>query len=247
VDARVAPVAEGVAEPAVLEIEEPNSVAHPPAIVRARVAVDQRLDLAGIHPPADLRHLVEEAAMRAQRQAVQCITHGRLPPPLHARLARRAPWAAQEIAPRDSQRIVRALELLDLGELEQPQGPNQLWTADMRHPTRLIGLVRDREELYARIDARVDEMIAAGAATEVQAAHAAGASETARKALGFEELLAGDVDSMKRHTRNFARRQLTWMRKLAGVEVIDITGRTAKDVAEDILQRVPLRPSGPQV
>jgi tRNA dimethylallyltransferase len=157
------------------------------------------------------------------------------PEALHAHLARRAAWAAQEIAPRDSQRIVRALELLELGELEQPQGPNQLWTAEMRHPTRLIGLVRDREELYARIDARVDEMLAAGAAEEVRAAHAAGASETARKALGFEELLAGDVESMKRHTRNFARRQLTWMRKLAGVEVVDMTRRDPEDVAAEIL------------
>ena len=74
----------------------------------------------------------------------------------------------------------------------------------------------DREALYARIDARVDAMVAAGAAREVRAAHAAGASETARKALGFDELLAGDVEAMKRRTRNFARRQLTWMRKLAG-------------------------------
>ena len=56
-------------------------------------------------------------------------------------------------------------------------------------------------------------------------AHAAGASETARKALGFEELLAGDVEAMKRRTRNYARRQLTWMRKLAGVHALDVTGR----------------------
>jgi tRNA dimethylallyltransferase len=48
-------------------------------------------------------------------------------------------------------------------------------------------------------------------------------------------LLAGDVDGMKRHTRNYARRQLTWMRKLAGVQVIDVTDRAAVDVAEQIL------------
>jgi tRNA dimethylallyltransferase len=78
-------------------------------------------------------------------------------------------------------------------------------------------------------------MIAAGAAAEVRAAHAAGASETARKALGFDELLAGDVESMKRHTRNFARRQLTWMRKLAAVEIIDMTGREPDEVAAELL------------
>jgi tRNA dimethylallyltransferase len=156
-------------------------------------------------------------------------------PALHAELARRAPWAAEAIDPRDRTRIVRSLELLELGELEPPAGPNQLWTATTRHPTRLIGLVMDRAELYARIDARVDAMIAAGAADEVRAANAAGASETARKALGFDELLGGDVEAMKRRTRNLAKRQLTWMRKLAGVEVVDVTGREPAEVAAELL------------
>jgi tRNA dimethylallyltransferase len=152
-----------------------------------------------------------------------------------AELARRAPWAAETVQSRDRSRIVRLLELDELGELEPPSGPNQLWTAETRHPTRLIGLVMEREALYARIDARVDAMVAAGAAREVRAAHAAGASETARKALGFDELLAGDVEAMKRRTRNFARRQLTWMRKLAGVDVVDVTGRAAEEVAAELL------------
>ena len=72
----------------------------------------------------------------------------------------------------------------------------------------------DRDELYRRIDARVDAMVAAGAVEEVRRAAQAGASATARKALGFEELLRGDVEAMKRRTRNYARRQLTWMRRL---------------------------------
>jgi tRNA dimethylallyltransferase len=154
---------------------------------------------------------------------------------LHAELLRRAPWAAQSIGPRDRSRIVRALELLELGELEPPSGPNQLWTAETRHPTRLVGLIMEREALYARIDARVEEMVAGGAGAEVRAAHAAGASETARKALGFDELLAGDVEAMKRRTRNLAKRQLTWMRKLAGVEVIDVTDGEPDDVAAELL------------
>jgi tRNA dimethylallyltransferase len=156
-------------------------------------------------------------------------------PALHAHLARVAPWAAERIDRNDAHRIVRALELHDLGELEPPSGDNQLWTADTRHPTRLVGLVMEREALYARIDARVDAMVAAGAEDEVRAAHAAGASETARKALGFEELLAGDVEAMKRRTRNYAKRQLTWMRKLAGVEIVDVTDRDPADVARDLL------------
>jgi tRNA dimethylallyltransferase len=157
------------------------------------------------------------------------------PAALHAVLAARAPWAAEAIDPGDSHRIVRSLELLDGGELEPPPERSELWTETVRHPTLLIGLTMDRERLYARIDARVDRMLVAGARDEVLRAHRAGASQTARKALGFEDLLAGDVEAMKRHTRNYARRQLTWMRKLAGVTVLDATGRGAEELAATVM------------
>jgi tRNA dimethylallyltransferase len=153
------------------------------------------------------------------------------PEALHAILAERAPWAAAEIASTDRQRIVRALELHDAGELEPPDGESELWTATVRRPTLLVGLVMERERLYTRINARVDAMLAAGAREEVQRAHAAGASLTARKALGFEDLLAGDVEGMKRRTRNYARRQLTWMRKLAGVHVLDASDSEPDEIA----------------
>jgi len=160
-------------------------------------------------------------------------------PALHARLRQRAAWAAAEIDPNDSQRVVRALELADLGELEPPDGPSQLWSEELRHPTLLVGLTMQREALYDAIDARVEAMVAAGASEEVRRAHAAGASQTARKALGFEELLAGDVEGMKRRTRNYAKRQLTWMRKLAGVRLIDATGRDPSAIAREILDATP--------
>jgi tRNA dimethylallyltransferase len=183
--------------------------------LRAAVA---ELSLRPPAPPALREHLTDELSRRG-------------PQALHADLAARAPWAAAEIAPADSSRIVRALELLEMGELAPRSDESELWTEQTRHPTRLIGLVREREELYARIDARVDAMLAAGAIEEVRAAHAAGASTTARAALGFEELLAGDVEAMKRHTRNYAKRQLTWMRKLAGVEIRDAGERSADELA----------------
>ncbi len=155
-------------------------------------------------------------------------------PALHARLAEHAPWAAAGIDPADRQRIVRALELLDAGELEPPSGPSELWSADVRRPTLLVGLVMERDALYARIDARVEQMLAAGVREEVQRAHAAGASVTARKALGFEDLLSGDIEAMKRRTRNYARRQLSWMRKLAGVHLLDATDRSPCELAGQI-------------
>ncbi len=116
-----------------------------------------------------------------------------------------------------------------------PDGPSQLWSEDVRHPTLLIGLTMEREALYTRIDARVEEILAGGAREEVLRAHAAGASFTARKALGFEDLLADDIEAMKRHTRNYARRQLTWMRKLAGVRSIDLTELSPDEVAREIM------------
>ena len=166
------------------------------------------------------------------RERWQAAMDERGPAALHAELARAAPAAAARIEPRDRHRVIRALELLEQGALDaDPGAPNRLWTSDTRHPTRLVGLVRDRDELHARIARRVDAMVAAGAIEEVRRADAAGASPTARVALGFADLLAGDIDAMKQRTRRYARRQLTWMRKLPNVELIDMTGRDPEAVA----------------
>lgn len=154
---------------------------------------------------------------------------------LHAELAGRDPGTAARMPATDPHRIVRALELIEAGHPPpQREGDSQLWTVETRHPTRLIALTMGREALYERIDARVEAMVAAGAAEEVRRAAAAGASATARKALGFAQLLAGDVEAMKRDTRRYARRQLTWLRKLPGVTRIDMTGRDPADVAAEI-------------
>jgi tRNA dimethylallyltransferase len=155
-------------------------------------------------------------------------------PALHAALPAAV---AAGIAPTDRQRVIRAHELLASGHEPPPpaQAPSQLWTAHTRHPTLLAALIMDRAELTTRIDARVDAMIANGAADEVRAAHERGASPTARRALGFQELLDGDVDAMKARTRRYAKRQLTWLRKLPGAHLIDVTGRTPEDVAAELV------------
>ena len=130
-----------------------------------------------------------------------------------------------------------------LAELSlRPAGPgeeSELWSADTRHPTLMIGLNMERAALYERIDRRVDEIVAGGAREEVLQADAAGASLTARKALGFEELLAGDVDGMRKRSRRYARRQLTWMRKIHSLHEIDVTGRAPEEVAAEIEDHLP--------
>ena len=156
------------------------------------------------------------------RERIRAELDERGPEALHHELAARSPVAAAAIEPTDRTRIVRALELLEMGEEPAPAGAeSRLWTAELRRPTLLCGLTLERERLYEQIDARVEAMVAAGAVAEVRRADAAGASPTARKALGFEELLRGDVEAMKRRTRNYAKRQLTWMRRLDLAEVVD--------------------------
>jgi tRNA dimethylallyltransferase len=144
------------------------------------------------------------------------------------------PDVAATVHPRDRKRVARALELQRAG-IAPPLGSGQLWTANLRRPTVLVGLTIDREELSRRIAARVEEMVAAGAVEEVRRAAEAGASRTARAALGFEELLAGDLEAVERAHRAYARRQLTWMRKMPGVELIDRTRRDDCSVAEQIV------------
>jgi tRNA dimethylallyltransferase len=170
----------------------------------------------------------------ALRERIESAVAARGPAALHEELRARAPAAAAAIEPTDRTRIVRSLELLELGAEPPASAGSELWSGDTRVPTALFGLTMERDALYARIDARVDAIVAAGGAAEARRAAAAGASRTARAALGFEELLAGDVDGMRRRTRQYARRQLTWMRKLEGVTVLDATDRSPRELAERI-------------
>ncbi len=160
---------------------------------------------------------------------------------LHTDLSSYAPELAATIEPNDSQRIVRALELARQGHTAARTGPSQLWTAEMRHPTLLAGLTMERADLYARINARVDAMLASGVREEVAAAARCHPSATARRAVGFSELLDGDVAAMKQRSRNYARRQLTWMRKLPGVHLIDLSRRTPEQAAGEIATAAGLR------
>jgi tRNA dimethylallyltransferase len=169
----------------------------------------------------DLRPPVAAATRERRRRELE--RHGAAA--LHAQLP-----PGTSIAPTDTQRILRALELLDEGHA--PPAGAQLWTRDTRHPTLLAALTMDREHLYERIERRIDAMLAAGAAEEV--ASARDASPTARAALGFEELRAGDVDAMRTRTRRYAKRQLTWLRKLPDAHLIDVTDRTPEQVAAEI-------------
>jgi tRNA dimethylallyltransferase len=127
-----------------------------------------------------------------------------------------------------------ALAELSLVKAPPESADSELWAPDTRHPTSIFGLDMDRAQLYERIDARTEAIVAAGAREEVERAEQAGPSRTARKALGFDEILSGDIETMKKRSRNYARRQLTWMRKVPNLRWIDRTGRDDPDVAAGI-------------
>jgi tRNA dimethylallyltransferase len=172
--------------------------------------------------PAELRRTVEREIRERGADAL----HAELEPPL-----------AEGVHPRDRKRIARLTELQRAG-IEPAASSEELWTARLRHPALLVGLTVERDELARRIDARVEEMVAAGGGEEAKRADQAGASRTARAAIGFEELLRGDAEAMKRAQRAYARRQLTWMRKMGGVVLMDRTGHGDADVATEIVSKL---------
>jgi tRNA dimethylallyltransferase len=130
--------------------------------------------------------------------------------------------------------------IAELSLVKAPPGAedSELWSPETRHPTAIFGLDMDREQLYERIDTRTEAIVAGGAVEEVRQAEAAGPSRTARKALGFDELLSGDLERMQKRSRNYARRQLTWMRKIPNLRWIDRTGRDDTEIATEILTQL---------
>jgi tRNA dimethylallyltransferase len=131
-----------------------------------------------------------------------------------------------------------ALAELSLVKAPPEAEDSELWSPETRHPSTVFGLDMDRDALYERIDARTEAIAVSGAVEEVRRAEAAGPSRTARKALGFDELLGGDLELMKKRSRNYARRQLTWMRKVPNLERVDRGGRGDAQIAAEIAAKV---------
>lgn len=157
---------------------------------------------------------------------------------LHAELEERDPVSAALMHPNDRTRIMRAHELLAAGRsFADASDQDQLWADDTRVPTVLVGLTMERAALRKRAAERMRAMVDAGAVEEARAAFDAGVGPTAAAAVGFRELLDGNVDQAITKTRQLAKRQETWMRRLGGVTILDVTGRTPVDVAGEIVAR----------
>jgi tRNA dimethylallyltransferase len=164
---------------------------------------------------------------------------------LHAELARSDAASAEQISPRDGQRITRALEILEV----TGRPASELRTRGMkdRLPARIVVLDRGRETLERRIRARVEAMVTAGLEEEVRRLLARGlpATTPALKSVGYAETVrylnreltrAGWVEAIVVNTRRFAKRQRTWFRGLAEAQWVEggereTPERTAERVA----------------
>jgi tRNA dimethylallyltransferase len=131
-----------------------------------------------------------------------------------------------------------ALAQLSLVKAPPESADSELWSAETRHPTTIFGLSMERERLYERIDARTEAIFAGGAREEVERAEALSPSRTARVALGFDEVLSGDLATMQQRSRNYARRQLTWMRKIPNLRWIDRDESNDAEIAAAICEQL---------
>jgi tRNA dimethylallyltransferase len=160
------------------------------------------------------------------------------PAAAHARLVRLDRPAAEAVHVRDRRRVVRALELAEMGRSLAADG-DRLWSEDHRRPTLVVGLDIPKERLEERIRARAEAMVAAGVVDEVRAAQARGLSRTAEKAHGLHELSELPAeDALERivvRTRRYAAYQRKWMRRIPGIVMID-ADRPADEVADAILE-----------
>ena len=164
---------------------------------------------------------------------------------LHALLAGRDPESAALVHPNNVRRVVRALEMSDEG-VSYARHHEGLHERAAHYPARIWGLSWPREDLYARIDARVDQMVEAGLVEEVRALVGWGltADVTAGQAIGYKEILEAlsgrveleeAVELVKRRTRRYAKRQLSWFRHDGRVRWLEMGEVSLEDACERIV------------
>ncbi len=164
---------------------------------------------------------------------------------LHQRLSDIDPETAQRLHPNDRKRIIRALEIYHL--TGQPMSRFQEKEKVSPYHLLMIGLSMERDLLYQRINQRVDQMIEEGLVDEVKRLLTEGydPSLTSMQGLGYKELvpyikgedpsLEHAVELIKKRTRNFAKRQLSWFRRMEEIHWFDLSQRENwQEVVENI-------------
>lgn len=150
---------------------------------------------------------------------------------VHERLAKIDPITASRLHPNDLRRVIRAIEIYELTGVALSAQPKKEKRSN--YQIIKIGLIRPREEIYARINQRVEEMIKQGLVEEVRQLLEMGYDEylISMQGLGYKQIvpylkgvysLDRAVELLKRDTRHFAKRQLTWFRRDEDIHWIEI-------------------------
>ncbi len=165
---------------------------------------------------------------------------------LYRKLEEVDPESAKKVSSNDLRRVTRALEVHSLSGRplsEKKKEATGLWG---KLPIEIFGLRLKRKNLYQRINKRTDEMFDQGAVDEVRDLLTIELSLTAKKILGISEIerfLNGDLNEeeskeiLKKNTRNFAKRQVTWFRKDKRIQWIDVDELNSEQVTDTILRR----------
>jgi tRNA dimethylallyltransferase len=153
-------------------------------------------------------------------------------------LLQRDPDAGGRVHANDRRRVVRALELTELGSSLRPDA-DRLWASEMRHDTVVFGLDVPRDVLLERIERRALGMFDAGVVDEVRAALEGEVSATAVHALGLREVAElpreDALEALIVRTRRYAAYQRKWMRRIPGILTLD-GNRSAGEIADDIVE-----------
>ena len=193
----------------------------------------------------DFTEMEEDTALR---ESLQKIAAERGPDALHAMLAEKDPASAAAIHPGNVKRVIRALEFA--GGTGQSIAAHNLEQREKEaaYSAVFFVLTMDRKKLYGLIDRRVDIMMEKGLLGEVSSLRDAGIprDSTAMQGIGYKQLygyLEGEysldeaVRLIKRDTRHFAKRQLTWFRREKDVRWVDIDSFPSREAVWDYMQR----------
>ncbi len=182
----------------------------------------------------------------AFRKKLQTIAQERGTEFLHRELQKKDPARAAQLNPNDLKRLVRALEICEFSGKDAGPQKELKSLVSLGMDVRLFGIERDREALYKAINERVDEMFRAGWIAEARKLARKRISKTSSQALGYREIweaLKKNTDPeetreiIKRRTRQFAKRQLTWFRGEQGIVWISCTADSdPKNAAKKILK-----------
>jgi len=199
-------------------------------------ALANKLDLPVAEPDDELRAQLKAFAKHSG------------PTALHERLSKVDPASAERIHPNDTKKLIRAIEIYERTGRPMSHVYSERPEPTDRYDCLMFGLTCDRDELYRRVEERCDRMVNAGLLKEVQELLARGYSPDlqAMQAIGYKEFVAflrGEVgfpeavETFKRNTRRYVKRQITWFKTDERIRWIDVPTESPSPIIVDAIRQ----------